>query len=94
MDFLQSINGGALSTDYTLHVSFGVIGVLLLTIATAVGKHFISALSKIETKLEKHEEEIQELKTSTELIRKDMGHINQNLANEIVAKLKAITPPR
>ena len=94
MEFLQSTVNGALSTDYTLHVSFGIIGVLLVGIAGAVGKHFISALTKIETKLEKHEGEIQELQTGMELTRKDIGFINQNLANDIVAKLKAITPPR
>lgn len=91
MELLQSVNG-ALSTDYTLHVSFGIIGVLLVGIAGAVGKHFISALTKIETKLEKHEGEIQELKTDVELTRRDIGHINQNLANDIVAKIRAISP--
>lgn len=92
MEFLQSTVNGALSTDYTLHISFGIIGVLLVGIAGMVGKHFISALTKIETKLDKHEGEIQELKTDTELIRANIGHINQNLANDIVAKLKAISP--
>lgn len=92
MELLQSINGGTLSIDYTLHIAFGVIGVLLIGIAGAVGNHFIKALTKIENKLEKHETEIQELRTDTEVIRRDIGHINQNLANDIVAKLKAITP--
>lgn len=91
MELLQSVNG-ALSTDYTLHVSFGIIGVLLVGIAGAVGNHFISALKKIETKLDKHEGELQELRTDSELMRKDIGHMNQHLANDIVAKLKAISP--
>ncbi len=66
-------NGGALSADYTLHVAFGVIGILLLGIFTMVGKHFINVLDKMELRLDacmsaisENTNDITELRTETD----------------------------
>jgi predicted PurR-regulated permease PerM len=44
---------GALSASYTLAISFGVIGFLLVAIATMVARHYINTLNRIEKSLEK-----------------------------------------
>lgn len=49
----ESITNGAISADWTLTIAFGIIGVLLIAIASMVAKHYISTLNKIEKAIEK-----------------------------------------
>ena len=49
----ESITNGAISADWTLTIAFGIIGFLLVAIASMVAKHYISTLNKIEKAIEK-----------------------------------------
>lgn len=49
----ESITNGAISADWTLTIAFGIIGFLLIAIASMVAKHYISTLNKIEKAIEK-----------------------------------------
>lgn len=56
-----TIVNGALSADWTLAISFGVIGFLLVAIATMVARHYINTLNGIEKSLEKIDSRVTEL---------------------------------
>lgn len=43
---------GGLSADWVLVISFTVIGVLIVTITSMVGRHFIKTLDRIEKSVE------------------------------------------
>lgn len=49
----ESITNGAISADWTLTIAFGIIGFLLVAIASMVAKHYISTLNKIEKAIER-----------------------------------------
>lgn len=62
-----TIDGG-ISADWTLTISFGIIGFLIATIFALVGRHLIKTLDAITDRLNGHEYRINELE------KKDIKH--------------------
>lgn len=100
---------GALSGDYALGLAFGVIGFLLVAVATLVGNYFISTLKgikteiqNIHTRIDTRESEHDQLarqheQTNTQvlLIKSRMDTDGEKLAMNIAMKLRAMStrPP-
>lgn len=86
---------GGISADYTLAILVGMVGFLLIVIATIVGKYFINALGKIEEQIKEHSEDISFLKTHSELINQKFENFGtlsfdeNKLADSIITKLRA-----
>lgn len=80
---------GALSVDYTLHIAIGIIGAMIVFIIGIVGRHFIQALTKIETRLENHSTRIQAIEFDQEIEKRMAKKTNAELADLIVTKLRA-----
>jgi len=87
----QSING-ALSEDFTLTIAFGIIGFLLVSIAGIVGNYFVNTLKEIRNDIKQHDNRIDLVERDQITIKSSIGRNNEELANDIVAKLRAITP--
>lgn len=89
---------GAVSADWTLAISFGVIGVLLIAIASMVARHYISTLSKIDKSIESLTKRVDAIEDKQ--IRMDMSEDNWNkmvqanisMQSEILSKIRAMTP--
>lgn len=88
---IQTING-AISSDYTLAIAFSIIGFLLVAIAGITGKYFIDTLNEIKRELKTHTEEINLIKVDNAVIKEGIKTFNNDFADEIVAKIRAITP--
>ncbi len=114
MILLQSLSNaitpeGAVSGDYALGLAFGVIGFLLVAVATLVGNYFISTLKgikteiqNIHTRIDTRESEHDQLarqheKTNTQvlLIKSRMDTDGEKMAMNIAMKLRAMStrPP-
>jgi hypothetical protein len=100
---------GALSGDYALGLAFGVIGFLLVAVATLVGNYFISTLkgikteiqnihTRIDTRKSEHDELAklhEQTNTQVLLIKSRMDTDGEKLAMNIALKLRAMStrPP-
>lgn len=90
---------GAVSADWILTISFVIIGTLLMGFAYVIGNNFLNTLKNINEKLSEHDEKFDEhLKLHHEIklelhgMKTSVNINNQQLANEIVNKIRAITP--
>ena len=89
---------GAISADWTLAISFGIIGFLLISIASMVARHYIKTLDKIDKSIESLTKRVDVIEDNQ--IRYDFSDskwntiIDQNIKmqNEILGKIRAITP--
>jgi len=114
MVILQSLTGsltpdGAISGDYALGLAFGVIGFLLVAVATLVGNYFISTLkgikeeiknvhTRIDTRETEHDQlarHHEETKMQVLLIKSKLDTDGEKLAMNIAMKLRAMStrPP-
>jgi len=100
---------GALSGDYALGLAFGVIGFLLVAVATLVGNYFISTLKgikeeiknvhvRIDTREEEHDALVkhhEDTKMQVLLIKSKLDTDGEKLAMNIAMKLRAMStrPP-
>jgi hypothetical protein len=100
---------GAVSGDYALGLAFGVIGFLLVAVATLVGNYFISTLkgikieiqnihTRIDTREKEHDalsREHEHTNTQVLLIKSRMDTDGEKLAMNIAMKLRAMStrPP-
>lgn len=100
---------GALSGDYALGLAFGVIGFLLVAVATLVGNYFISTLKgikeeiknvhvRIDTREEEHDALVKhhdDTKMQVLLIKSRMETDGEKMAMNIAMKLRAMStrPP-
>lgn len=60
--------GGAISADWTLVAAFGIIGFLIVVLATIVSRHVINSLDAITAKIEGHDLRL------TDLEKQDIRH--------------------
>jgi len=95
---------GAVSGDYALGLAFGVIGFLLVAVATLVGNYFISTLKgikveiqNIHTRIDTRENEHNELSKEHEgtrlevlLMKNRMETQGEKIAMQVVTKLRAM----
>lgn len=114
MVILQSLTGsltpdGAVSGDYALGLAFGVIGFLLVAVATLVGNYFISTLkgikeelknvhTRIDTRETEHDilsKEHDKTKMQVLLIQSRLETDGEKMAMRIVDKIRAMStrPP-
>jgi len=100
---------GALSGDYALGLAFGVIGFLLVAVATLVGNYFISTLkgikeeiknvhTRIDTRETEHDALVkhhEDTKMQVLLIKSKLDTDGEKLAMNIAMKLRAMStrPP-
>ncbi len=97
---MEVINNGSLSASYTLAIAFGVIGFLLVAIATMVARHYINALNKIEKSLEKLDNRVSALETfgietrfkleENEKVTERIERESDRLHEQILTKLKVM----
>lgn len=97
---------GAVSGDYALGLAFGVIGFLLVAVATLVGNYFISTLKgikveiqNIHTRVDSREKEHDDLSKEHEntrmevlLIKNRMEMQGDKIAMQVVNKLRSMKP--
>lgn len=114
MILLQSLSNaitpeGAVSGDYALGLAFGVIGFLLVAVATLVGNYFISTLkgikdeiknvhTRIDTREEEHDALVkhhEDTKMQVLLIKSRMETDGEKMAMNIAMKLRSMStrPP-
>ncbi len=93
-------NTGAVSADWILTISFIVIGTLLMGIGYVVGNNFLTTLKNINDKLSEHDDKFDdhlrlhhEIKIELTGMKNSVNHHNSQLAQDIVNKIRAITPP-
>ena len=103
----QAITNGALGAEYTLNGAFIIIGALLGLIGIIAGWTFISTLNalkeeikNIHIRIDTREEEHDELKENHNAMSRKIvaletakGQSAEELANMIVNKMYAISPP-
>lgn len=84
---------GAVSADYTLVTAVGIIGILLITIATILARYFVGTLKKIEDKMAAHDLILNRHQTLHELTNQKMegfhNFSDNELADKIILKLRA-----
>lgn len=88
---------GAVSADWILTTAFVVIGALITGIAWLVSRNLIETLKSIQAKLGEHDDLFQEhhnrhmtIEKDIALIKNDIGKENEQLADLIVTKMRAI----
>jgi len=95
---------GAVSGDYALGLAFGVIGFLLVAVATLVGNYFISTLKgikteiqNIHTRIDTREAEHNDLSKEHEstrlevlLMKSKLETHGEKIAMQVVTKLRAM----
>lgn len=92
---------GAISADWILTISFVIIGTLLMGFAYVIGNNFLTTLKNINEKLLDHDEKFDEhlklhheIKLELNSVKTIMNSHNNKLADEIITKIRAMTPPK
>lgn len=99
---MQSItSAGAVSADWILTTSFVVIGALITGIVWIVSRNVIDTLKDIQHKVNEHDLRFQMQGDRNSLLEREIAVIkneimrdNEALADLIITKIRAITPPK
>jgi len=98
---MQSItSAGAVSADWILTTSFVVIGALITGIVWIVSRNVIDTLKEIQHKVNEHDLRFQMqgdrnslLEREIAVIKNEIARDNEQLADLIITKMRAISPP-